>query len=105
MTDNDVGLKKERIASINDEIITLDRLRHKLHEERLALQRSIDFNHYSCQCVELNSMIGIYNMSDQTNRNRNALQMGLVSESLSASRSCTECGGSGVPRQIKGKIK
>ena len=93
----------------NRRIIALSNARHELRtrlygieEELRALHALAALDRYTCHCVNLNAKMGIHDMTEQERRNRNGLQLGLVSETLSASRSCPDCGGSGIPRSASG---
>lgn len=66
-----------------------------IYKEELAEARE----KYTCECVKLNSDIGVYNMQRQEERMRVGLKLGLVSMSLSAWKPCPHCGGTGVPKK------
>lgn len=91
-------MSASRISAINDECRELERRIHLLREEQRALMMVTALDRYRCHCVNLNSKMGIIDMVEQERRNRNGLQIGLVSETLSASRACPDCGGSGIPK-------
>lgn len=61
------------------------------------LQLRLNRAEYPCTCVQLNSVLSIYDASEQEQANRRGLTPGLISETLSADRNCTHCHGSGIP--------
>jgi hypothetical protein len=90
--------RSRRIDEINTECDALERRLDALREERSALGMAQALDTYTCHCVNLNRKMEIHDSVEQERRNRNGLQVGLVSETLSASRSCPDCGGTGQPR-------
>lgn len=48
-----------------------------------------------CSCVRMNSAIGIHDVGQQARANRYGMGFGLVSNTYSADKSCTKCGGTG----------
>jgi hypothetical protein len=90
--------RSRRIDEINTECDALERRLNMLREERRALGMAQALETHTCDCVNLNRKMGIHDAAEQERRNRNGLQLGLVSETLSASRSCPDCGGTGQPR-------
>lgn len=88
----------ERIRALSEEINELQRKLDRLARERGELELFRNRLTHPCLCVRLNKDIGVYDMMTQERARRIPIGMGLVVDTLSASRDCPACGGSGIPR-------
>lgn len=89
--------RQERIDSIrviiqrlNGQVTELTTELHKLETEQFREE-------HPCSCVRLNGDIEIYDMAEQSRRNREPLQLGAVYATHSARKDCTTCHGTGKP--------
>lgn len=96
---DDSDQQESRRSALVGELADLKRRSFAVEEELSSLEMLQALNRYTCSCVNLNSKMGIHDMAEQELRGRIGLQLGVVSETLSAARSCPDCGGSGVPRR------
>jgi hypothetical protein len=70
----------------------------RLAGECKSLRQKIAHLEHTCACVVLNSDVGVWDIAGQQVARRNSLGVGLVSETLSASKDCLRCGGTGIPK-------
>lgn len=91
--------RQDRIREISSEMNKLQGQIHKLAEERRVLQLAQSKEEYPCRCVQLNGDIGVFDMGEQEQLGRNPLGLGFVCETLSASKHCPICQGTGKPKE------
>jgi hypothetical protein len=91
-----------RLSNISFELKALADAETQLRAEQSQLLFEDEIEHYSCECVRENRDIGVFDMMQQQEANRRPLGLGLVSECLSADRSCPLCNGEGVPIHNQG---
>lgn len=96
-----MNFRTARIQEIDAECARLQRSLDTLYAERKKLMMLGKREEYSCSCVRLNSEIGIFDMIEQEESNRNGIGCGLVSETLSALKCCPNCSGTGKPNTRK----
>lgn len=91
--------RKERLREIDTEIDKIQSRLHHLFGERKQLRLAESKEEYPCRCVELNGDIGVFDMSEQEDLGRKPLGLGFVCETLSASKFCPICQGTGKPKE------
>jgi hypothetical protein len=91
--------RQDRIREINAEIDKLQARLHTLFGERKQLSLAQSKEEYPCRCVALNGDIGVFDMGEQEQLGRKPLGLGFVCETLSASKFCPVCQGTGKPKE------
>jgi hypothetical protein len=87
---------REELVDIRAVLDKLDTLRSTLIARRDVLERLLRGKElFTCVCVRLNEDLGIRTMSEQEAAGRRGLQLGSVSETLSALKDCPHCKGRG----------
>jgi len=77
---------KEKVIKVKRELLLAELELFMLRREELGC---------SCRCVRLNKDIDIYNHSQQVNKNRVGLELGIPGEIYSADKYCIYCHGTG----------
>jgi hypothetical protein len=85
-------VRREYLRTARDRMHdTLSVTQHELRDVELEINRL----KHECPCVALNKDLDIHDMTEQIRRGRVGLGYGLVSETLSASKFCPKCEGTG----------
>lgn len=90
--------RQARLQQLNVELEQVNKKQQELISERKKLEREQFLEEHPCSCVKLNGDVEIYDMAEQSRRNRNPLQLGAVYDTYSARNDCQECGGTGKPK-------
>lgn len=90
-------LRRSTISRLREERDELQKRVYALNDSIKELQLLEDKEQHPCSCVKLNGDIEIYDMQEQERRGRVPLDLGLVSECLSARKDCPICKGTGKP--------
>lgn len=91
--------RRARLDELRKERAQLNLKVEKLTSEIAQLDLQERREEYPCVCVKLNRDIEVYDMQEQERRGRNPLGLGLVSECLTARKSCDYCNGTGKPKR------
>ena len=87
------------LSRIRERIDAIDAERRRLSARRQEIEDARARQKFVCACVRLNKDIDIHGMAEQEVLGRYGLQLGLVSETLSALKACPSCRGSGIPKE------
>jgi len=91
---------KAKSRELDEQISVLRKQKNEIEEEIMQISLAEERAEFTCQCVQLNDDIGIYDCGQQARAGRERLGTcvgRVVCLSYSAVTACAHCGGTGKP--------